>query len=449
LPFSRDGGIRDLAMSVVRALARVVSALAVVAVGISVAKGADPPPKPAPAPAPAAAAAPATPVAAAPAPEGGAPAQARFVIRVEKGFIDDPFDIDVEDGALAVLLTDAASFARLDIIDLGTGKPRRTVDVGDPQRLFERVIFAGAGKGLVLVSRDAGSGKRSAQYYDASGKPAGLVGPFTDFGVATRAGETFLVAWSKTAGATGDTCSVARYRLDGLGKLGKAAVYAVNKARELKKPPLKNIEWQDGYAQLVGARPGEFDKTKDMRVPDRAAVLDTLTGSFTFEAEIGDVYGWAAASELRRKLPGRSLFAVFSSDAKVLELVDFLGRHGPMALPVPLRLYDPTTLQEHQDWVAGTLQFGLAIDPLNPDALARRKKDPSFLDLYAARPEETKSAAGGGKEPLRLEVRRLLRAPMDDKPVGWVVRAPYAGILRKHKNFSRGGSALELYDLPK
>src|SRR6185369_5043782 len=122
---------------------------------------------------------------------GGPPAQSRFSIKTERGFIDDPFALSPKSRSLAVLLTDAASFARIDIIDLETGRPRRTVALGDPQRVFERVIFAEDGAGLVLLSRDAGSGHRSAQYFDGNGKPAGLVGPASDFGVITRDGERF------------------------------------------------------------------------------------------------------------------------------------------------------------------------------------------------------------------------------------------------------------------
>jgi hypothetical protein len=110
---------------------------------------------------------------------GGPPAEARFTIKVDKGFIDDPLALEPESGLLAILLTDAASFARIDLIDLTSGKPLRSIALRDPQRQFERLAIAPGGKGVVLVSRDAGSGRRSAQYFDAAGKPARLVGRTT------------------------------------------------------------------------------------------------------------------------------------------------------------------------------------------------------------------------------------------------------------------------------
>ena len=36
---------------------------------------------------------------------------------------------------------------------------------------------------------------------------------------------------------------------------------------------------------------------------------------------------------------------------------------------------------------------------------------------------------------------------MDDRPATWVASGGHAAVLRKHKNFSRGGNLLEVYPL--
>jgi hypothetical protein len=382
-----------------------------------------------------------------PAVPGGPPAEPRFVIKVGKGFIDDPLALDVESGALAVLLTDAASFARIDLIDLASGKPRKSIAVGDPQRQFERIAFAPGGRGVVLVSRDAGSGRRSAQYFDAQGKPARLVGPAADFGVARQDGQSYLIAWTKSpSNKGGELVQVSRHRLDGLGRVGPISSYLVSQNHDLIHPPMRAIDWQNDYTEIVGLRPGEYDKEKDIRLPDRAAVLDATTGKWKWEAVIGDVYAWAAASDLRRKMPGRSLFVRFSPDATIFDLVDFQGRRGRLQLPVALRYYDPTTLQDRQLADTGLL-FSLAIDPLHPEALARRKKDPSYLDLYWVVPDAARFQGPAGQGTLQLKIERVLRAPMDERPAAWVASGGYAAVLRKHKSFSRGGAELELFSL--
>jgi hypothetical protein len=394
------------------------------------------PPSPAPAPA------------AAPAVPGGAPARHAFFIKAEKGFIDDPIALAPDDGLLAVLLTDAASFARIDLVDLGTGKPRQTVELGDPQRLFERIVLAGDDKGLVLISRDGDSGKRSAQYYNAQGKPAGILGPVEDFGVATREGTRVLVALASQRSGQDTIYKVTSHRLDGLQRVGKTGAFTI-KARELRRPPLKLVSWQRGYTEIIGLQPGSYDKAKDVRLPDKGAILDALGGTVLWTAEVGDVVAWAAASELRRKLPGRSVFAVFSPDTKIFDLVDFQGRRGPIELPVPLRYYDASTLHEQEAAQASgdSLMISLAIDPLHPEALARRKKDPAYLDLYTVRYDASRSQGPTGQGALKPQVERLLRAPMDDRPASWVAMGRHAAVLRKHKNFSRGGNLLEVYPL--
>jgi hypothetical protein len=379
---------------------------------------------------------------------GGPAARAVFTIKAEKGFIDDPFAVSTQAQALAVLLTDAASFARIDLIDLKTGKPRRTVELGDPQRLFERIYFADDRGGLVLISRDAGSGRRSAQYFDDKGKAAGLLGPMAELGVSKRGGEPSLIAVARASGAAGDTFTVSRHRLAGLGRLGKARSLVI-KNGEVQQPPLKAASWLDSNSMLVGLAPGGYDKARDLRVPDQSAVYDVLTGALLTKTDVGDVVAWAAAAELRRKFPGRGLFAIVSPDTRLFELVDWQGRRGPLELPVPLRYYDPTTLVELEDPATPSLFFSLAIDPLHPEALARRKKDPSYLDLYWARPAAAKAGAAPNREPLAPTVTRLLRAPIDDRPTSWAAAGGHAAVLRKHKNFSRGGALLELYQLEK
>jgi hypothetical protein len=381
---------------------------------------------------------------------GGPPAQSRFSIKTERGFIDDPFALSPKSRSLAVLLTDAASFARIDIIDLETGRPRRTIALGDPQRVFERVIFAEDGAGVVLLSRDAGSGHRSAQYFDGNGKPAGIVGPASDFGVITRDGERFLIGVTQTPVPAGTAFNLGRYRLAGLGRVGKSKTVVVTKTDDLRAPPLKSVSWQDGNAVLVGLSPGGYDKARDVRVPDQGAVFDVLSGTFTWKGQISDVVAWATASELRHKLGGRSLFAVLAADAKSFELVDWLGRRGSLDLPVPLRYYDPSSLVELEDAATPSLFFSLAIDPLHPEALARRKKDPSYLDIYWARPAAAKPGLAAGaadKDPMRPAVTRLLRALVDERPTTWLAAGSYAAVLRKHKNFSRGGNLLEVFPI--
>ncbi len=381
-------------------------------------------------------------------PVPGGPATApSFSIRADRGFIDDTFAIAPATKSLAVLLTDAASFARIDVIDLETGKPRRTLSIGDPQRLFERLVFADDGVGLVLISRDASTGRRYAQSFGGEGKAGALVGPAATFDVVTSNGGRFLLATGESKAAGGTAYTVNRHRLTELTRAGKGKTVVITKAGDLKEPALKGVSWQDGHSVLVGLAPGGYDKARDIRVPDEAAVYDLFADKITWRSPVGDVMAWATAGELRRKYPGRALYTVMSADTKSFDVYDWLGRHAPLELPVPIRYYDPTTLNEREDAGTRSLLFSLTIDPLHPEALARQKKDPSFLDIYWVRVAGPQPGVAAGKDPLAPAISRLVRVAADERPTSWIVAGKWGAVLRKHKNFSRGGGVLEAFPL--
>jgi len=91
---------------------------------------------------------------------------------------------------------------------------------------------------------------------------------------------------------------------------------------------------------------------------------------------------------------------------------------------------------EQEDSAGHAVYFSLALDPLNPDALGRQKADKPYLDFYRAQ------IAADGKS---ADTVRLLRAPIDDRPVVWVLDGQHVAVLRKHKAFSRGGNEIEVY----
>jgi hypothetical protein len=205
------------------------------------------------------------------------------------------------------------------------------------------------------------------------------------------------------------------------------------------------VTWQDGYAQIVGERPGAYDKKKDARQPARAAVLDALTGAIVSDNEIADLHGWALASQLRRTNLNRTLLAVVTDEQDGVEVIDTAGRRLPLALPGGARVqnYDRKSLREQEDPARRALYFSLGLDPLNPDALGRQKADKPYLDLY--RVQLAQSGVSGDARP---DTARLLRATLDERPVTWVLHGGYVVLLRKHKSFTRGGNELEVYALP-
>ncbi len=74
-----------------------------------------------------------------------------------------------------------------------------------------------------------------------------------------------------------------------------------------------------------------------------------------------------------------------------------MGKKQPASLAVPFHLYDPKTLRVEEGPAPGHLTFGIGVDPLNPDAIKRKKADLPMLDVYIADAADgAVKAAGAG-----------------------------------------------------
>ena len=276
--------------------------------------------------------------------------------------------------------SDGAGHTRLEAIDLATGAVVESRDLPVAASALERLELPPAGPGVVAVVREGGgpAALRSALLIDGAGRVAARVGPALAF-VRPGAGHG---------------------RRRGPGSLLLAV---------------------DG----VTSGPAEAAETTYTVTPYR---LETLGRAGPREALD------PRTAELWMEHAGRTAFATLNQDDKGVDVVDPMGNRQPAQLAVPFRLYDPRSLRDLEG-PAGELYFGIAVDPVNPDALRRRKPDLPMLDLYAVAPPV-------GRKPAELCAR--IFAP---RPVTW--RAGYGKlvVLKRSKPASREGDELQVYDL--
>jgi hypothetical protein len=361
-----------------------------------------------------------------------APLQA---LKPADGYFDDAFALDTGGGRLYVIRTDGATFAKLEIVELETGKTTSSFDLPTGQPAVDRLEPLPDGKGVVLIAR-AGTLEvptLTATLIDAAGKVGAKVGPAQDFGRPTTA-PSLLVAFDRKPGAhAGDaTYTITPYRLETLAPEGKPRVYKTV-GGELKTPPFRLLDFVDGYGQAVGERPRAYDKKSDVRQPPRMATLDTLTGKTGDEAEIADVLAWAQATNLRSRHPGRSVFAELNPDKPGVDVVNAMGQKQAVELAVPFATYEPKSLRDQQGPEAEAFYFTMAVDPVNPEAVKRQKADLPMLDVY------------GRLSTHELPVMRgRIFMPRE---VTW--RAGYGKVvvLKRFKSFTRGGDELDVYRL--
>jgi hypothetical protein len=364
------------------------------------------------------------------------PLEPAHALKPPEGYFDEAFALEPGGNHLALVRTDDATFAKLEIVDLATGKTTSSFDLPKDQRAIERLEPLADGKGVVIIAREGTpeAPVLTATLVDATGKAGPKVGPAHAFGRPSAAPQDLLLAFDRKLGPreADVTYTITPYHLATLTPAGKARVYKTTSG-ELKTPPFRILDFEDGYARAIGEHPRAYVKKDDVREPPRMATLDTLTGKLAQEAEIGDVLAWAQSATLRARHPGQGVFVELNQDDSGVDVVDAMGSRHPVELAVPFRLYDVKSLTDQEGPEAGALYFGLSVDPVNPDAVKRQKADLPMLDVY-----ESNAPTAAPVARARVFIPRR---------VSW--RAGYGKlvVLKRFKSFTRGGDELDVFTL--
>jgi hypothetical protein len=343
-----------------------------------------------------------------------------------KGFIDDAYALRDDGKAVAFITTDGATDATLHFAEVG-GK-----DVAVAGAPTDALALAWLSPTRVLVVRGR-DGTSTAQAFTAAGPDKGKpIGPFNKFAFATLDGKRVLVTYTRNEKKTVEHALVA-YAVDTL-KPVKRRTWREDAEGQLKVAPstVKPLWWADGFTVLAALRAGEFDKSRDMRRPDRYTRLDTFAGKVLLEEEVKDVLGFTQISLVRRDQPNMPVIARFSDDRKRLLLVDGIEEHE-VKLARPLWKYDVNSLK-WQTIDDKRVVLSLTIDPVNPDAVARKKADADDIELYDV-------------DRKTLAATPRLTLPGQGRPSSWQEEGNRLLLLRKDKGFDRGGVALEIYEL--
>lgn len=340
------------------------------------------------------------------------------------GFIDDAYALRSDGKAAAYITTDGATTATLHLVELGNSELKVA---GAP---VDATAIHWLSPTRVLVVRGA-AGSASAQVFTAAGAQKQRLGPFGQLAMSTVDGKPAIVTYTRTEKHGVDHAIVA-YSPDTLRAIKRRAWHE-DAEGQIKLPPssVKPLWWANGFTELAALRAGEYDKARDIRRPDRYARIDTLGGKVLAESEVQDVLGFTQVSIVRRDAPNQPVIARYSDDHKKLLFVDGLEQYE-VTLQRDLWKYDPQTLQWQT--IDDRVALSLTVDPVNPDAVNRKKADIDELDLYDV---DRKSHVA----------RRILTINGEGRRSTWQVAGGRLLLLRKGKGFDRGGVALEIYEL--
>jgi hypothetical protein len=338
-------------------------------------------------------------------------------------------------------------------IRVGKDKPEELL-TGLPLSIFRMVLLPEDRVLFILRDTDVGEAVQGTIYslktkaripLSGAGTSEGNIGPVSDIVVTHSAtGPIILSLKRPTDGPRGE------YSLHtwsaGTLKAGAARSYQVRDDGRLTtdKGTGQPLYFLDDFQTLVTKHDGFYDKKTDVRQPDFIGFVDTLSGKLRHSQPIADLPGTFAWAKLREKHP-ESLFIHIDPASHKAELLRSSDRvaDGAVAesrveltLPRPTKMYEMSTLQT-QVLRRDRMVFSLNLDPVNEEAVAAKRTDPDTFELMAMDPQAATPT-----------VTKLLSLPGHKRPSAWFVTdTGRFAILRKHKNFPRGGTQIEVYDV--
>ena len=352
------------------------------------------------------------------------------------GFIDDV--IATDEARLAYVVTDGSTKAELHVLTVATSADQ-LADITAVTLHPVGLALVGA---RVLVIGQTDDGQQTAALVEIAGKKPGAtvykLGPATHITVISRDGKA-RVAVHKELAPTKTTIreEVALYAIETGSKLGGGGL-DVDEQDVNAKLDFRINHWTEGMTKAIGIKGGTWDPKENERMPDSEATYDLVAGKFTEKKKIADLFEqkkrFAVLQGMGTESPRGAVkhdFFKYAWDNTSIALWHD-GAARTLEIDQPLGNYDPKSLQTV---VApdGSAWFALKIDPTNPEAVARKKADPEYLDVFHVG-TDTKATR---KARLLAKGHRFWFGAMGDR--FWA--------LDRSNGSERGSSSLTLYKL--
>jgi hypothetical protein len=357
------------------------------------------------------------------------PAPLRSIRPPDQMYIGNALALSNDGTALAYVITDGNEKTRLHLVDLRDNG--QDVDVAAVEGRVDSLRWLGAGRILAVLQAHAG-GRLVGRIFEVSGPQPGSIGPADQIGVARFEQRPVITTFDRPPGTSG------MYRVAGFDATDLRRVASNNlvvdgrNQTQVHNQTLTLLWYCDDFTRAAVRHPGAYDPTRDIRLPDRFARLDLLSGVLEDDAAI-EPGGFAQLVSIQRLHTGKTTFVHFDLDKHKLLLID--GARSRVLVPErPVATYDPNKASA-QVIDTDEVIVSLTVDPLNPAAIARKKRDRPELDLYAV----VRSTGA---------MSRLLVIDVGQSPTSWQIGGGKMALLRKHRVFPRGGVALDLYALP-
>lgn len=364
------------------------------------------------------------------------------------GFIDDVVAVDGD--RLAYVLADASTKAELHVVTIAN-QADTVVDLSTVtlhpvalQLIGPRVFVVGQNEDgdqvAALVELTAAGGKPAAKPAPAY-KIAYKLGPAKDITLITRDGKPRIAVHRVTTTPAGTRHEIELDALETGKRVTAGHPLELDAKDGNKKLELTVNHWSEGFTRAHGIKGGEWDKKEDQRSPDVEATYDLVTGKFVEQKKIEDLFEQRKRYQALAEAHDKIDFVRMAWDNSAIQLWH-AGKPIAVTLDQPITNYDPKSLQGFVG-ADGSAWFVLKTDPVNPDAVARKKADPEYVDVFRA--------GADGKAVRRARVLETgLRVRFGVPGTDASGHAPATGterfwLLERSSGFERGGRVLTLY----
>jgi hypothetical protein len=356
----------------------------------------------------------------------------------EAGFIDDV--IAFGNQRVAYVVADTSTKAELRVVQLGCtkcveAKQELVVDLSPVTLRPTAVRLVGQRAFVIGASED---GNQIGALVDLGKRTDSViykVGPAAHITVVQRDGQPRVAVHRTTPIKTGVRHVVELLALETGKRVAAGKPFELESAGDHhKKLDLRVNHWADGWTRAHGLKGGEWNKKENQRMPDTEATYDLVSGKFVDNRPIAEVVEQRKRYQTLADAGGQLDFLRMSWDNSAVQ-VWHRGQPRALELDQPLAHYDPKSLQgvvnsDGSAWIA------LKIDPVNPEAVARKKADPEFLDIFRVGPGEARAVR---KARIPARNQRFRFGTLD---------GAHFWVLERSSGSDRGGRNVTIFQLP-
>lgn len=342
------------------------------------------------------------------------------------GFVDDPI---ASDGTrVAFVVADTAGTAELHVINFDGTEVAKPIDLAPVT--VEPIALAFAGKGVVVVGTDD-TDAQVAALVNLDGKVVYKTPAVTHASIVVQGGKTQVALYTAAPSKIGIKHSVEIRAAETGKRVGKVKSIDVDGTGKNAKLDFTINHWTHGWTRVVGTKMGTWDKKEDQQSPDVEATYDMVTGKFTATTPIPDVVAQRKRFQTLQSFDGKDTIVRMKEDLSDIELWQD-GTKTVVTLDQPIIAYgDPRKSLDYAPGPSGAW-LALQVDPVNVEAVKRKKADVEWWDLYEVNGDKATRRARlfAGGQRLRF---------------GWA--GDHLWVLDRNVGFDRGGKSLAFYTL--